>query len=174
MAAAAPSGSGPPGGPGGSGQGQGPKTQGSKSRRKISLPWFRQNSLTPGRAFLTRQHTIDTPSAFQARLLNRQPSHSQAPPSAEMTWVIADFTAASSSELTVHKGQQVEVLDAPSAERSDWCLVRMAAGSAGAPDPAQEGLVPLSVLKQPPQGLRASAAASTSPSRRLTTLPQDD
>ncbi|XP_052122184.1 kalirin isoform X6 [Frankliniella occidentalis] len=98
----------------------------------------------------------------------------KAPPSAEMTWVIADFTAASSSELTVHKGQQVEVLDAPSAERSDWCLVRMAAGSAGAPDPAQEGLVPLSVLKQPPQGLRASAAASTSPSRRLTTLPQDD
>ncbi|KAK3932145.1 Methionine aminopeptidase 2-1 [Frankliniella fusca] len=76
MASAGPPGGQGPGGGGGS-PAAGPKTQGSKSRRKISLPWFRQNSLTPGRAFLTRQHTIDTPSAFQARLLNRQPSHAQ-------------------------------------------------------------------------------------------------
>ncbi|KAK3932146.1 Triple functional domain protein [Frankliniella fusca] len=98
----------------------------------------------------------------------------QAAPSAEMTWVIADFTATSPSELSVHKGQQVEVLDAPSAERSDWCLVRMAEAAPAAGAAAAEGLVPLSVLKQPPQGLRTTAATSTSPSRRLTTLQQDD
>lgn len=105
----------------------------------------------------------------------------QAAPGVEMTWVIADYTAVSSGELTVHKGQQVEVLDArldvPSV---DWCLVRMPPGSgagSGAADsgPAPEGLVPLSVLKQPPQGLKTtSSATSTSPSRRLLTLTQDD
>lgn len=46
-----------------------------KARRKISLPWFRQGSVTPPHPQLTRQHTIDTPGSFQARLLRRQPSH---------------------------------------------------------------------------------------------------
>lgn len=110
-----------------------------------------------------------------------------------MTWVIADYTAANSGELSVHKGQQVEVLDAPSA---DWCLVRMPASSASGsaagsatgsatcpasdPAPPPEGLVPLSVLRQPPQGLKSTTC--TSPSRRLGhglghglgTLQQDD
>ncbi|XP_034255517.1 kalirin isoform X2 [Thrips palmi] len=105
----------------------------------------------------------------------------KAAPGVEMTWVIADFTAASTAELTVHKGQQVEVLDAPSAERSDFCLVRMPAAGSGGPGavdadgPVPQGLVPLSVLKQPPQGLKtAGATTATSPSRRLTTLAQDD
>lgn len=40
-----------------------------KSRRKISLPWFRQNSVSAPHSALSRQHTIDTPSSFQARLL---------------------------------------------------------------------------------------------------------
>jgi hypothetical protein len=48
-----------------------------KSRRKISLPWFRQGSFTPPHQQLTRQHTIDTPGSFQVRLLQRQPSQSQ-------------------------------------------------------------------------------------------------
>lgn len=45
-----------------------------KSRRKISLPWFRQSSVSAPHAMLSRQHTIDTPSSFHARLLkgNRQ------------------------------------------------------------------------------------------------------
>lgn len=45
-----------------------------KSRRKISLPWFRQSSVNAPHAALSRQHTIDTPSSFHARLLkvNRQ------------------------------------------------------------------------------------------------------
>lgn len=104
----------------------------------------------------------------------------QAAAGVEMTWVIADYTASASGELTVHKGQQVEVLDArldATGASSDWCLVRMPAGSSSGHDsgPAPEGLVPLSVLKQPPQGLKTTTSAtSTSPSRRLTALPQDD
>lgn len=45
-----------------------------KSRRKISLPWFRQSSVSAPHATLSRQHTIDTPGSFHARLLrgNRQ------------------------------------------------------------------------------------------------------
>lgn len=51
-----------------------PKSQ--KSKRKISLPWFRQGSVAKAHPALTRQHTIDTPSSFQARLLRSQPSQS--------------------------------------------------------------------------------------------------
>lgn len=51
-----------------------PKTQ--KAKRKISLPWFRQGSVAKAHPALTRQHTIDTPSSFHARLLRRQPSQS--------------------------------------------------------------------------------------------------
>lgn len=54
-----------------------PATIAQKARRKISLPWFRQSSVTPPHATLARQHTIDTPGSFQARLLRRQPSLSQ-------------------------------------------------------------------------------------------------
>lgn len=54
-----------------------PATIIQKARRKISLPWFRQGSTTPPHATLSRQHTIDTPSSFQARLLRRQPSLNQ-------------------------------------------------------------------------------------------------
>lgn len=42
------------------------------SRRKISLPWFRQMSSTPKPA-LTRQHTIDTPSSFFRRRKDTEP-----------------------------------------------------------------------------------------------------
>lgn len=57
---------------GGSSTGVVPKTQ--KAKRKISLPWFRQGSVQQNHPGLTRQHTIDTPSSFHARLLRRQPS----------------------------------------------------------------------------------------------------
>lgn len=36
----------------------------ARSGRKISLPWFRQNSLTSSAA-LTRQHTIDSPGSYR-------------------------------------------------------------------------------------------------------------
>lgn len=54
-----------------------PMTIAQKARRKISLPWFRQGSMQPSHPALSRQHTIDTPGSFQARLLRRQPSLAQ-------------------------------------------------------------------------------------------------
>ncbi|KYQ47509.1 Triple functional domain protein [Trachymyrmex zeteki] len=85
-----------------------PATIAQKARRKISLPWFRQGSAAPPHVTLSRQHTIDTPSSFQARLLRRQPSLAQTGV-VEMTWVVADHMAApGSKELSVTKGQQVE------------------------------------------------------------------
>ena len=80
-------------------------------------------------------------------------------PVVEMTWVIADHVAAAGSqELSVHKGQQVEVLEL-NTSAPDWCLVRMSTSGSSVDSPP-EGLVPLAVLKQPPPGLK------TSPSRR--------
>lgn len=73
--------------------------------------------------------------------------------------MIADHVAAAGSqELSVHKGQQVEVLELNTAT-PDWCLVRMPTSGSSVDSPP-EGLVPLAVLKQPPPGLK------TSPSRR--------
>lgn len=40
-------------------------TKSQKGRRKISLPWFRQNSVTSPHAGLSRQHTIDSPGSFR-------------------------------------------------------------------------------------------------------------
>ncbi|XP_055685708.1 kalirin isoform X2 [Lutzomyia longipalpis] len=75
----------------------------------------------------------------------------------EMTWVISDYTAtAGSGELSVTKGQQVEVLEL-STTQPDFCLVRLN-GSGKNP---QEGLVPLSILKPPP------TLSKTSPRRNV-------
>ncbi|KAH0808594.1 hypothetical protein GEV33_014197 [Tenebrio molitor] len=95
--------------PSGSSTGVVPKSQ--KAKRKISLPWFRQGSVAQPHPTLTRQHTIDTPSSFQARLLRRQPSQSALAGVLEMTWVVSDFTATCAQELSVMKGQQVEVVE---------------------------------------------------------------
>uniref|UniRef100_A0A1Y1LT27 Uncharacterized protein n=2 Tax=Photinus pyralis TaxID=7054 RepID=A0A1Y1LT27_PHOPY len=68
----------------------------------------------------------------------------------EMTWVMSDYTAAGPQELSVMKGQQVEVIEM-CASRPDYCLVRMPTRSADHEcSNVPEGLVPLSVLKQPP------------------------
>nr|XP_057908901.1 triple functional domain protein isoform X3 [Doryrhamphus excisus] len=61
----------------------------------------------------------------------------------ELTVVIHDFVATnggSSGELTVRRGQTVEVLERLH-DRPDWCLVRTTDRS-----PAQEGIVPCSML----------------------------
>ncbi|XP_021412712.2 triple functional domain protein isoform X2 [Oncorhynchus mykiss] len=60
----------------------------------------------------------------------------------ELTVVIHDFVASngSSSELTVRRGQTVEVLERLH-DKPDWCLVRTTDRS-----PAQEGIVPCSML----------------------------
>ncbi|XP_063041781.1 triple functional domain protein isoform X4 [Engraulis encrasicolus] len=58
----------------------------------------------------------------------------------ELTVVIHDFLAGNSNELTVRRGQTVEVLERLH-DKPDWCLVRTTDRS-----PAQEGLVPCSTL----------------------------
>lgn len=79
-----------------------------------------------------------------------------------MPWVVADFTATpGTNEVSVVKGQQVEVLDA-TATTSAWCLVRLAPISGADGGGTQEGLVPVSVLKPPPskQGRRQQLEAA--------------
>lgn len=112
----------------------------------------------------------------------------QAGNNVEMTWVISDFVgSAGTNELSVTKGQQVEVLEM-SATTADYCLVRVAAGSTSAVTTStsagssskssgssssgaaggasgsqpQEGLVPMSILKPPP-----TFSSKTSPRRTL-------
>uniref|UniRef100_A0A182QYF8 SH3 domain-containing protein n=1 Tax=Anopheles farauti TaxID=69004 RepID=A0A182QYF8_9DIPT len=110
-----------------------------KSGRKISLPWFRQSSV-PSHATLARQHTIDSPGSFQ---FLRKGGLS------EMTWVLADHTAApGSSELSVSKGQQVEIVDMNCSGAPDFYLVRLPS-AVNATD-SQEGMVPVAVLKPLP------------------------
>uniref|UniRef100_A0A3Q0S321 Trio Rho guanine nucleotide exchange factor a n=1 Tax=Amphilophus citrinellus TaxID=61819 RepID=A0A3Q0S321_AMPCI len=58
----------------------------------------------------------------------------------ELTVVIHDFMASNSNELTVRRGQTVEVLERCH-DKPDWCLVRTTDRS-----PALEGLVPCSML----------------------------
>ncbi|RXN02072.1 Triple functional domain protein [Acipenser ruthenus] len=58
----------------------------------------------------------------------------------ELTVVIHDFVASFSNEITVRRGQTVEVLERPH-DKPDWCLVRTTDRS-----PAAEGLVPCSTL----------------------------
>ncbi|XP_034658719.1 triple functional domain protein isoform X2 [Drosophila subobscura] len=127
-----------------------------KSRRKISLPWFRQSSVS-SHGVLARQHTIDTPSSFR---FFRQPSSSGFKlGNQEATWVVADYIATSgSNELSVSKGQQVEIIEQPSATEPDFCLVRLNPQHDDAA--VQEGLVPVSVLKPPP-GSHNKATGST-------------
>ncbi|XP_051527164.1 triple functional domain protein-like isoform X4 [Myxocyprinus asiaticus] len=58
----------------------------------------------------------------------------------ELTVVIHDFLAGNSNELTVRRGQTVEVLERLH-DKPDWCLVRTTDRS-----PALEGLVPCAML----------------------------
>lgn len=73
-----------------------------------------------------------------------------------MTWVIADHTATSgTNELSVIKGQQVEVIDSNFNGSPEYCLVRLnvhSSGSGAAADGSGtvEGVVPSSVLKLAP------------------------
>ncbi|KAK0088983.1 hypothetical protein PV325_009866 [Microctonus aethiopoides] len=86
----------------------------------------------------------------------------------EMTWVVADHVAAPGSrELSVTKGQQVEVLEngsiysgGSSSGNGEWTLVRLPSAP-GQSEPPSEGLVPTSALKQPP-----TTSCKTSPSRK--------
>lgn len=67
-----------------------------------------------------------------------------------MTWVVSDYTATpGTNEVSVTKGQQVEIIETPNSEPSEFCLVRL--GPMGSGDGGtHEGLVPISILKPPP------------------------
>ena len=62
------------------------------------------------------------------------------------TWVLSDYSATSSNEITVQRGQQVEVLE-PSSSSTSMILVRLYGQK-------EEGLVPQSCLKQPTGGFK--------------------
>lgn len=81
-----------------------------------------------------------------------------------MTWVVAEHSAAGAGELSVAKGQQVEVVE-PWAARADWWLVRVPG------EPPLEGAVPAHVLKLQPHH---HPQQKTSPSRRPLSQPCDE
>ncbi|XP_021366305.1 triple functional domain protein-like isoform X1 [Mizuhopecten yessoensis] len=66
----------------------------------------------------------------------------------DISIVIEDYSAANNSELTVQRGQQVEILD-PVPGEPNWCLVKSLSPPPGDGEPSQ-GLVPLSALKPLP------------------------
>lgn len=83
---------------------------------------------------------------------------------AEMTWVVAEHSASGNGELTVTKGQQVEVVESCQG-RADWWVVRVPG------EPPQEGAVPAHVLKPQPQH---HPQQKTSPSRRPLSQPCEE
>ena len=73
--------------------------------------------------------------------------------------MISDYLNPGPGELSVSRGQQVEILDYPSAVANSALVRLMHAASttptSGEATPtANEGLVPISCLKQPPGGLK--------------------
>lgn len=88
-----------------------------------------------------------------------------------MTWVTSDFSATQgSAELSVQKGQQVEVIDTNCLGAPGFCLVRLtnastnnnlsasSLGSSTQEPSVQEGLVPFSILKPPPTQMKSRRA----------------
>lgn len=70
-----------------------------------------------------------------------------------MTWVVSDYTATpGTTEVSVTKGQQVEIIETVCNGAPDFCLVRLNIHSGSAADGSGtiEGIVPISVLKLVP------------------------
>ncbi|KAH8395569.1 hypothetical protein KR222_000041 [Zaprionus bogoriensis] len=85
----------------------------------------------------------------------------------EATWVVADYIAsAGSNELSVSKGQQVEIIEPPTASEPDFCLVRL--NPQHDDSAVQEGLVPVSVLKPPPGAHKQGSSGNTTASSGAT------
>lgn len=72
----------------------------------------------------------------------------------EMTWIVSDYVATpGTNEVSVTKGQQVEIIDPNCGGSPELCLVRLNIHSGSAADGGSgtiEGMVPISVLKPPP------------------------
>lgn len=98
-------------------------------------------------------------------------------------WVIQDFTASNAKELSVTKGQQLEILDNPVSIGSTldgsppamMVLVRVSQSSLQNHSANPEGLVPLSCLKLPPGGPRSQSKSNTeAPDGGKSTFPWVD
>ncbi|XP_064646133.1 triple functional domain protein-like isoform X3 [Lineus longissimus] len=74
----------------------------------------------------------------------------------DVTIAVEDFIAASPQELTVQRGQQVEIIDSGSRDSIEWCLVRTFSADGG----QCEGLVPMAALKHVPN-LRVSGSRAS-------------
>lgn len=85
--------------------------------------------------------------------------------SSDVTVVIDDYSATSTSELSVQKGQQVELVDVCPAGQPEWCLVRTLPNEVGE---SSQGLVPMSTLKPVP--IKVGSAAGTRTSADLDDL----
>lgn len=90
---------------------------------------------------------------------------------------MADYIAsAGSNELSVSKGQQVEIIEPPTASEPDFCLVRL--NPQHDDSVVQEGLVPVSVLKPPPgshkQGSSGTTASSGGGATGVAQKPSDN
>ena len=78
----------------------------------------------------------------------------------EVTWVVSDYSATpGTNELTVTKGQQVEVVEATCANDQDFCLVRLNPQTDDGA--AREGIVPISILKPPPGSQKPNSRKET-------------
>lgn len=86
------------------------------------------------------------------------------------TWVIHDFTSSTPGELSVSRGQQVEILEQRSngptavASSDNMVLVRVTPPTlaAAVPVTSSEGLVPVSCIKFPPVTTRCRRADTIS------------
>ena len=74
----------------------------------------------------------------------------------DVTVVVDDFIASGASEISVRKGQQVEVLDL-SPGQPNWCYVRTLPSESG---DQYQGLVPTATLKQIPKLLVSGSRTS--------------
>lgn len=91
------------------------------------------------------------------------------PVTCELSTVVEDYAATSEQELSVSRGQQVEVLELLPGTEPGWCLVRLLSPPGGGDLP--EGLIPSTVLRPIPRFTRdsellpAAASADSSPAR---------
>ncbi|XP_029657628.1 kalirin isoform X4 [Octopus sinensis] len=83
--------------------------------------------------------------------------------SSDVTVVIVDYSATSTWDLSVQKGQQVELIDVCPPGQPEWCLVRTLPTEV---KESSQGLVPMSALKPVPI-LKVSSAAGTRTSADL-------
>ena len=78
---------------------------------------------------------------------------------AELCLVAEDYTATGDGELSVQRGQQVELLDSCAGGSSELCLVRLVNADLTI-NPVNQGLVPMATIKQV-QNLKVSSSRTS-------------